>query len=245
MLGLLTAMIAAAPSASAVRIIEAHKQCNRGDESACQLALELYPPYLAVHSADFELQFFYAELLWNRDRFIEAAERYHFVARNAELGFKFTKNAAYNEILALEKTGPRSSHRYDGQPWPLSVEGQRLIDAIDFHLARWPSERDQELNRLAISIFMEADDFAAAERRISTLKNQGQVDVLLEDLDTLRNSARDPIGSGAPIGNPQTIGSPQTIGACSDDECPIEEVGDVEVERCGEIRFNDEEIEGD
>jgi hypothetical protein len=208
----LTIWLAALPTREA--ITATHRACIQHDAAACLEAASAYPAYLSVHGDDWDMRFFFAELLWEQERFAEAANEYHLVARMASA--RYAKLAAYDEILALQRAARDVPHRFDGQPWPLSVEQQRLIDAIDFHLAQWPQDQADDLNLSAYGVLMSADDFDAAERRLDALTDQSRMASVREDLALRRTGAPEPLGRVEPIGEPQTIGAPQTIGQPQD-----------------------------
>lgn len=242
----LALLITATPAQAPMYV--AHRTCTqRHDDAACERALALYPAYLAVHGDDWDARFFFAELLWTQERFVEAAAQYHVVARSSS--GRYARLAAYDEILALKRAVKPTPHRHDGQPWPLSVEQHLLLEAIDFHLARWPGVLTDELNLAAWALHVEADDFEAAARRLAAVRDRTTSQPLLEELAQRRDARRDPLGVTEPIGAPQTIGesqpigegqtigSPQTIGG------PPEEEEEVLLESCT-IRFGKEEGPG-
>lgn len=129
------------------------------------------------------------------------------------------------------------------------MEQHLLLEAIDFHLARWPGVLTDELNVAAWVLHVDADDFEAASRRLTALRDRATLQSLSAELELRRAATRDPlgvagsigapqtIGESQPIGEGQTIGTPQTIGG------PPEEEEEVLLESCT-IRFGKEEGPG-
>ncbi|MBL8909319.1 MAG: hypothetical protein JNM17_01330 [Archangium sp.] len=199
------------PTPAQQRLYEAHRACTqKKDAAACERALTSYPPYLEVHASDWDARFFFAELLWEKKLIVDAAAQYRIVARGSG---RYAKRAAVAEISALSKVARPKPHRRDGQPWPLTVEQLRLLDAIDFLLARWPEEPNEEYKLTSIRLLIDAHDFDGAERRLASLRDERLSKSVRDVLSTMRVGDLEPLGNVDPIGVPRTIGRPQEIGA--------------------------------
>lgn len=210
MWAVLSLVIAVAPNPTQQRLYAAHRSCTqKKDAAACERALTSYPPYLEVHGSDWDARFYFAELLWDRKLIIEAALQYRLVARSPG---RYAKQAAIAEVVALSRIAKSKPHRRDGQPWPLTVEQLRLLDAIDFLIARWPDEPSDEYKLTSIRLLIDAHDFDGAERRLASFRDLRLSRSVRDVLSTMRLGDVEPLGNVDPIGAPRTIGSPQEIG---------------------------------
>src|SRR5436190_2149825 len=109
-----------------------HRIYQQKKQYKCRETLTAYPVYLLQEPEDSETQYYYAELLWQADRYADAAVEYRRVATDPKC--RFAKNAAYVAVLARQKLAPPApDRRFDGNPWPLNIETQAVIDAIEFY----------------------------------------------------------------------------------------------------------------
>ena len=134
----------------------------------------------------YEMEFYYAECLYNSLQFGEAAKRYTLV-RDSALGDKYFAEAAFSAVLSWQKqleadvkagklpARPplRSSERPEGQkvqPSPLSELETKLVAASDFHAAKLPkSGRTPSISYKAAELYYAHDDFPEARRRFEAL----------------------------------------------------------------------------
>lgn len=217
MVALALIVLMAAPE-SRQSVVEKHNRCRRERRSPCVEAFDSYPLYLLQRPDDSEMRYFYAELLWESARYAEAAVEYRHVALDANC--RFAKNAAHDYVLArAELVKPTAPYRYDGNPWPLNVEQQDLVDAVDFYLALYPTEKNaEEVAWKAANLYFNAYDFVQAEHRLSWMVLHFGTDYardLLAEIENERKRERQ-IGESQTIGTPQTIGESQDIGQPQD-----------------------------
>ncbi|HEX8435598.1 tetratricopeptide repeat protein [Archangium sp.] len=134
----------------------------------------------------YEMEFYYAECLYNSLRFGAAAKHYEGV-RDSSLGNKYFAESAFSAVLAWQKqleadikagTLPprsplRSNERPEGQkvqPTPLSALETKLVAASDLHVAKLPqSERSPGIAYKAAELYYAHDDFPEARRRFEAL----------------------------------------------------------------------------
>ncbi|HYO53806.1 tetratricopeptide repeat protein [Archangium sp.] len=134
----------------------------------------------------YELEFYYAECLYNSLRFGEAAKHYEAV-RDSTLGDKYFAESAFSAVLSWQKqlesdvtagkqpapTPLRSSERPEGQPvkpTPLTAVEAKLVAASDTHVAKLPqSERTPGIAYKAAELYYSHDDFPEARRRFEVL----------------------------------------------------------------------------
>jgi tetratricopeptide (TPR) repeat protein len=215
MVALALLVLMAAPDSDSVK--QMHRRCNFEKRLAkCPEAVDAYRQYLLQQPDDSEMRFYYAELLWSAERFAEAAVEYRRVAIDPKC--RFARNAAYDYVYSRSQlVKPAPQPRFDGKPWPLTVEKQALVDAIDFYLELYPADRDSEsVAYQAAKIYFEADDFVHAEQRLLWMVFHGYAKDYVMDLfkaiEERRNEQPDGVGESQAIGQSQTIGNPQDIG---------------------------------
>jgi tetratricopeptide (TPR) repeat protein len=167
------------------------KQEGRFDQAKArfEMAATAYGQYLERFPRSknaYEMEFYYAECLYNSLRFGEAAEHYAGV-RDSTLGKKYFAEAAFSSVLSWQKQLEadikagrlppplplRSTERPEGQPVkpsPLSELELKLVAASDLHVAKLPrSERNPAIAYKAAELYYAHDDFPEARRRFEAI----------------------------------------------------------------------------
>ncbi len=167
------------------------KQEGRFDQakSSFELAATSYGKYLERFPRSknaYEMEFYYAECLYNSLQFGAAAKHYE-VVRDSTLGDKYFAESAFSAVLAWQKqleaelkagTLPprsplRSTERPEGQkvqPSPLSELETKLVAASDLHVAKFPkSERSPGIAYKAAELYYAHDDFPEARKRFEAI----------------------------------------------------------------------------
>lgn len=78
-------------------------------QKAAAAAYAQYFRYFPQSEKQIEMRFFYAELLYDMDRFADAAKLYNYVADHDEPNGKYRERAIVNTLLALEKDLPSNA----------------------------------------------------------------------------------------------------------------------------------------
>lgn len=101
-------------------VTEYHRDAQkRKDVETYQLARDIYAKYLdAFPETDsaYQMKYFYAEVLWALDEWMNAADAYREVAlteKSEKASGRFQREAAYNQILALEKVSKTGKEKGD------------------------------------------------------------------------------------------------------------------------------------
>jgi len=134
----------------------------------------------------YEVQFFYAECLYNSFQFGPAAQNYEAV-RDSPADQKYLADAAFAAYLSREKQVQaeidakkipdlkplRSADRPEGQKvhaTPLAESEQRMVKAADAYVARMPNdEKAPGLAYKAAELFYSHDDFPEARKRFEEI----------------------------------------------------------------------------
>jgi TolA-binding protein len=121
-----------------------HKQAQKTkSREAYELSDQLYREYLQRFQSEegsYDMAFYYAEILWTRERWREAGEQYSKVVRMNPAG-KYTVEAAYGAVLAwknaLADATPAEKRRDTDtgtRPRPLSEDERALVGAFDDYI---------------------------------------------------------------------------------------------------------------
>ncbi len=158
-------------------------------KAAFEVAAKAYGGYLARFPRSknaYEIQFYYAECLYNSFQFAEAAKNYAAV-RDSSQDNKYLNEAAFSAVLAWQRqmeleikaqTIPDlkpvlSKDRKEGEvikPIPLAESEKNLIAASDEFLERLPKdEKAPGIAYKAAEIFYSHNDFPEARRRFEEI----------------------------------------------------------------------------
>jgi len=158
-------------------------------KSAFEIAARAYGAYLQKYPRSknaYEVQFFAAETQYNSLQFAEAAKNYDAV-RDSTADTRYTKDAAFNSVLAWQKlleqlqreqklaSYPvlRSTDRKEGEqvkPLPLAEVEKKFIAASDIYVAKYATEdKAPGVAYKAAELVFAHNDFPEARRRFETI----------------------------------------------------------------------------
>lgn len=154
-----------------------------------ELAAKAYRTYLdrfPRSKSAYEMQFYFAECLYNSFQFLEAAKNYEAV-RDSTQDNKYQGDAAFSAVLAWQKQVDlevrngqlpalkplRSSERPEGEPVkvvPLGPSEVALVKASDLYLAKLKdSEKAPDIAYKAAELYYSHNDFPEARRRFEEI----------------------------------------------------------------------------
>ncbi len=145
-----------------------------------QSALDGYQLYFQEFSDSTtaaDMHFFYAELLYDMNKYEEASANYTWVAERAP-NSKYAAKSAQNLLLSIEKALPKDEDMQKRagdsvEPIPLDPRVEKFIKSATWYTQKFPtSEKDAEIKFRMGRLYYQTNNFAPAENIFKDIVNK-------------------------------------------------------------------------